>query len=631
MPTIKPASKEAAKVIKAQANTPRRARNKSKRQKQEVEANSPRVHTNGDLRAEANGSRRSRSQSLGHRLLDAAVAHISFGRSQSKPKTRTTIRGLDISGPIIRSRNEPEVFGQSPLLIPPENLNLDNVDVPAELQPSPTTNLNITTPAGCEENFGDLGYNSGTNDPIETTPLVNHSRDSNRFFARQFSADFRPLSGEDWNDPTILDRLKLRENGPDWRCDICSETILPGEKCNLIGQIVHRTCFTCSICGDPLVNQSAICQDGVWSCAHHLQFNVNNAKDKLTTSEPEKKDAKSAPEKQGDSTPERRTSTVGVQRMGNLRDKFEKGDVGEKKKKKKTAPKIKYAGAESVKNKFIETATKASNGTANGPRGPKEFTPPPEGTAVGVLESKPQPRAPDVVTADDTLDPIDLTVIGETTKNLRAKFKHLEETGGQADEDDKPKANPLIDEFKSVGPEATRSARARWKDIESGKAEPAEPGERPKINVLAEGYGGVFENEPEKLENITRSGVDNKDLPAGISARERREEFLRKAQEAALVKKEPTKPVSVVDGQSAEGVEVECRFATEAKKAFLERQKTAEEMARSKSRPEKIDIWGEHCADSGVFENIPAARSADVVAASPSDEEEEEEEETDEE
>ncbi|KAA3679767.1 uncharacterized protein DEA37_0014551 [Paragonimus westermani] len=413
-----------------------------------------------------------------------------------------------------------------------------------------------------------------------------------------------------------------------------------------------------------------------------------DAKDKLTTSEPEKKDVKLASEKQGDSTPERRTSTVGVQRMGNLRDKFEKGDVGDKKKKKKTAPKIKYAGAESVKNKFIETATKSSNGTANGPRGPKEFTPPPEGTAVGILESKPQPRAPDVVAADDTLDPIDLTVIGETTKNLRAKFKHLEETGGQADEDDKPKANPLIDEFKSVGPEATRTARARWKDIESGKAEPAEPGERPKIDVLAEGYGGVFENEPEKLENITRSGVDNKDLPAGISARERREEFLRKAQETTLVKKEPTKildinaaesgvyeneparrddviryddeqtddypptsvkwaseaknrfiqeatkaqervprtqPVSVIDGQSAEGVEVECRFATEAKKAFLERQKTAEEMAKSKSRPEKIDIWGEHCADSGVFENIPAARSADVIAASPSDEEEEEE------
>ncbi|KAF6770153.1 hypothetical protein AHF37_11159, partial [Paragonimus kellicotti] len=252
------------------ANTPRRSRNKSKRRKEDVEVNSSRLHTNGDPRADANGSRRSRSHSLGHRLLDAAVAHISFGRSQSKPKPRTTIRGLDISGPIIRSRNESEVFGQSPMLIPPDDLNLDSDDAPAELQLSPTT------PAGCGGTFGDPGYNRGKNDPVETTPPVNHSKDSDRFFAHPLSADFRLHSGEDWNDSTILDRLKLRENNQDWQCDLCSETISPEDRCNLIGQIVHKSCFTCSICGDSLVNQSAVCQDGVWSCAHHLQFNVNS-------------------------------------------------------------------------------------------------------------------------------------------------------------------------------------------------------------------------------------------------------------------------------------------------------------------------------------------------------------------
>lgn len=135
-------------------------------------------------------------------------------------------------------------------------------------------------------------------------------------------------------------------------------------------------------------------------------------------------------EENGPDASEKHLANTGAQRIGNIRDKFEKGQVTEKK-KKKTAPKIKYAGADAVKNKFIETATKATNGSANGPKGPKEFTPPPEGVAVGILESKPKPRAPDVITADDTLDPVDLTVIGETTKNLRAKFKHLEETGGQ--------------------------------------------------------------------------------------------------------------------------------------------------------------------------------------------------------
>ncbi|TGZ61009.1 hypothetical protein CRM22_008214 [Opisthorchis felineus] len=386
-------------------------------------------------------------------------------------------------------------------------------------------------------------------------------------------------------------------------------------------------------------------------------------------------------------TPERRSTNVGAQRMGNLRNKFETGEVSEKKKKKKAAPKIKYAGAESVKNKFIETASKTSNGTANGPRGPKEITPPPEGVAVGVLESKPKPRNPDVVTADDTLDPVDLSIIGETTKNLRAKFKHLEETGGQLEEEDKPKQNALIDEYKSVAPEATRSARARWKDIESGKVEKSTE-ERPKIDIHGEGYGGVFENEPEKLENITRSGEDSRSLPAGISARERREEFLRRASEAASLKKEPvrvdinaaeggiyeneptrredvvryddeqnddypsasakwaseakdrfmqeaskaqeqvqrTKPIAVVETEANGEGTAEYRFASQAKQALIERQRQEEEAAKNKARPGIIDIWGEQCAESGVFENVPAARSADVVAGGMTDEEESEEE-----
>ncbi|CAI2737548.1 unnamed protein product, partial [Dicrocoelium dendriticum] len=239
-------------------------------------------------------------------------------------------------------------------------------------------------------------------------------------------------------------------------------------------------------------------------------------------------------------SPERRTSTMGAQRMGNLRDKFEKGEAGEKKVKKKGVPKIKYAGAESVKNKFIENATKTAVETANGPRGPKQITPPPEGVAVGVLESKPQPRAPDVVTADDTLEPVDFSVIGETTKNLKAKFKHLEETGGQEEEEGKSKPKPLSEEVQSVAEEASKT-RARWKDIESGKTEVSGAPEFRKIDMVGEGYGGVYENEPETLENIIRHGEDKRELPSGISAKERREQFLRVASASTTVKKEPAK------------------------------------------------------------------------------------------
>lgn len=48
----------------------------------------------------------------------------------------------------------------------------------------------------------------------------------------------------------------------------------------------------------------------------------------------------------------------------------------------------------------------------------------------------------------------------------------------------------------------------------------------------------MFENQPEKLENIVRGGDGNMELPSGFSARERREEFLKKASEQSVVKKD---------------------------------------------------------------------------------------------
>lgn len=122
----------------------------------------------------------------------------------------------------------------------------------------------------------------------------------------------------------------------------------------------------------------------------------------------------------------RSSNVVGTQRMGTLRNKFESGNLSEKKIKKKSIPKMKYDGLESVKTKFIEEASKSSVTYSNGPRQQKEFTPPPEGVAVGVLESNPQPRAPNVISGEDMYQPIDLSSVGQNTKCLRTKFRNLE-------------------------------------------------------------------------------------------------------------------------------------------------------------------------------------------------------------
>lgn len=393
---------------------------------------------------------------------------------------------------------------------------------------------------------------------------------------------------------------------------------------------------------------------------------------------------------------ERRISNASGGRMGNIRNKFESGEVNndKRKNKKKSAPKMKYAGVESAKTRFIEEATKATmSKVEDGPRKPKEFTPPPDGVAVGILESNPKPRAPDVVTSDDMFEPVDLKEISEKTKNLREKFRNMEATGGQSIDEENRKKSSFIDESITVAPEATKNARARWKDIESGKTEKDVSSERPKLDIH-DGYGGVYENEPEKFENIARAGETKNDLPSGVSAKERRELFLKKAADTSVVKRdsiklidinaaesgiyenEPTRRDNVVrydddqtddypinsvkwaseaknrfiqeasksqittgsnktillveDGHTngnGDGASKQARYTTQAKQAFLERQKQAEEAAKNKSRPDIIDIWQEQCPHSGVFENVPAAHTADVVVTDESEEDDEEEEE----
>ncbi|CAH8450305.1 unnamed protein product [Schistosoma mattheei] len=467
----------------------------------------------------------------------------------------------------------------------------------------------------------------------------------------------KPVESVQPGSKTIINQLMECDLNSIENCSICHKIMPVNERYDLVDQVIHRNCFKCSLCNETLTDKSAIFQNDHSLTSTTILAQKQEIDEK---SENGNKDTKK-------SDLERRISNASGGRMGNIRNKFESGEVNsdKRKNKKKSAPKMKYAGVESVKTRFIEEATKATmSKVEDGPRKPKEFTPPPDGVAVGILESNPKPRAPDVVTSDDMFEPVDLKEIT---------------TGGQSIDGENRKKSSFIDESITVAPEATKNARARWKDIESGKTEKDALSERPKLDIH-DGYGGVYENEPEKFENIARA--------------ERRELFLKKAADTSVVKRdsiklidinaaesgiyenEPTRLDNVVrydddqtddypsnsvkwaseaknrfiqeasksqittgsnktillveDGHTngnGDGAPKQARYTTQAKQAFLERQKQAEEAAKNKSRPDIIDIWQEQCPHSGVFENVPAAHTADVVVTDESEEDDEEEEE----
>ncbi|KAM7534943.1 hypothetical protein Aperf_G00000092995 [Anoplocephala perfoliata] len=166
-------------------------------------------------------------------------------------------------------------------------------------------------------------------------------------------------------------------------------------------------------------------------------------------------------------------------RASDIRNKFEKGEsfqeTDKKKDGRKRKTKIKYAGVGSMKDKFMQEAAKAVNGTpANGqPPKLKEITPPREGVAVGVLESQPSARPEGIegpTVGEQTVT--DFIGIGKNTKDVRERFKRLEQMGSMVEEDQGEEKKPAdSEELRQVATEATRSAKARWKDIESGKVE----------------------------------------------------------------------------------------------------------------------------------------------------------------
>lgn len=126
--------------------------------------------------------------------------------------------------------------------------------------------------------------------------------------------------------------------------------------------------------------------------------------------------------------------TGNTQRMSNIRDKFTKGDSFDQKEVKHRRVKVKYAGVDSMKNKFMEEANKPVGADRlmdeKGGRKMKEITPPREGVATGVLESQPAPRPEGVIGLDEYQPTVDYVRIGDTTKTMREKFQNLEKTGG---------------------------------------------------------------------------------------------------------------------------------------------------------------------------------------------------------
>ena len=122
-------------------------------------------------------------------------------------------------------------------------------------------------------------------------------------------------------------------------------------------------------------------------------------------------------------------------RASDIRNRFEKGESFQEaeKTKAKRKTKLKYAGVGTMKDKFMQEAARAVNGSQDEgqPRKLKEITPPREGVAVGILESQPAARPEGVEgppTGEATVT--DYIGIGKKTKSVRERFKKLEQTGG---------------------------------------------------------------------------------------------------------------------------------------------------------------------------------------------------------
>nr|VZI42761.1 unnamed protein product [Spirometra erinaceieuropaei] len=256
---------------------------------------------------------------------------------------------------------------------------------------------------------------------------------------------------------------------------------------------------------------------------------------------------------------------------------------------------------------------------------------PQSATHLSNVSKRGEANRPTVIQNVSPLEPISNSTnqaIGESTKSMREKFKTLEKTGGAAldKEDTEKKEVNTIDPATS---EATRSAKARWKDIESGKTEQVL--EKPKINL--NGPGGVYENEPDSLVNIARGWEKGEaaNIVVTTSAAERREAFLKKATAEGSVKRlDPAAELQELAKREKNAVyentpapRPDDVVAAERQEEDLSKLRTAKTIREKFADPSQfqteikktvIDMRGE----GGVYENEPERR-ADVVHYDESD------------
>ncbi|KAM7535602.1 hypothetical protein Aperf_G00000092986 [Anoplocephala perfoliata] len=244
--------------------------------------------------------------------------------------------------------------------------------------------------------------------------------------------------------------------------------------------------------------------------------------------------------------------------------------------------------------------------------------------------------------------------IGSTPVGPQAELQELASKGKNTVYESTPAARPddvvaatdsTVDDYLNLS--GAKSIREKFKDPSQLQHEVK------KTTIELRGEGGVYENEPQQLDNVIRSGeTDDTPAPGDVKwASKAKELFMKDAEERAkMVKK--TEKISLVEGavgptvyesqpansaadakaDQEEDEHLVGAFATSAKQRFLEKQKEAEEAAKKKATPGIIDIWSEMPKESGVFENEPAAhREGVVVSGTYSDDEEEEESEEEEE
>ncbi|KAL3309914.1 hypothetical protein Ciccas_011531, partial [Cichlidogyrus casuarinus] len=303
-------------------------------------------------------------------------------------------------------------------------------------------------------------------------------------------------------------------------------------------------------------------------------------------------------------------------KAGQIRDKFEKGET-EKVVKTKRPAKVKYAGVASAKSKFMEEAERANEAPKTGERKMREITPPREGVNSGVIESKPQARAPGIVSADDPDKSENIEAIIQRTKDLRTKFKEMEEgvsflatNNAHFVENDRSREGQ--EALKDLNAKERKEALLKMAEDANKNIHKINPLEELK-RLAEEQQSAVFENSPQERSGdvVQYSGSELDDFKALSSAKSTREKFLDGTAYKSEIKKtqveiaadaggvfenEPEQRNDVVKYEDGTDDNINGKWASEAKKRLME---SAQNQEQSQG-PKPLEI-----GQGGIYENKP--------------------------